>query len=263
MHQAIGRRLNSQFPRELCDLVADSLALVQCWEPPDYLSGPERGRMFERLFCRFCDVRGFPLSERPGSRTLCGEKSASGFNHESDAVVALPSFLVHVELKYLTEELDKNELLIFNQKGFDFLARANLSLRRRPLYRLLLSGRLISQEARRFALQWGIITVESDRLPLPLVQRFAGSYALGHDLWACEIRDQVREELPQIIVPLQKRLQRFASLLGTDEPLLSDRRVDRVLELYQLRFGDACWTARDEVDPEWLEERYDALQLGS
>lgn len=49
--------------------------------------------------------------------------------------------------------------------------------------------------------------------------------------------------------------------MGTDEPLLSERRMDRVLELYQLQFGDACWTAMDEADPQWVEERYDALQL--
>jgi hypothetical protein len=256
----MGRHLNSQFPPEFCTLVRDSFALVQCWEPY-HLLGSERGRMFEKLFCRYCERQRLPLSERPGSRTLCGDRSASGFNHESDAVVALPGFLVHVELKYLTEELNKNELLIFNQKGLDFLAAASLPLRRRPLYRLLLSGRLISQEARRFALQWGIVTVEPNRLPLPLIHGFAGTHSFGQNTCPAEIRHQLREEIPQIITPLQKRLLRLASLMGTDEPLLSERRMDRVLELYQLQFGNACWTAMDEADPQWVEERYDALQL--
>src|SRR5215472_3731104 len=139
MSSLILRKIDNQFPREFCNLVADSFALVQCWEPYD-LQGSERGRMFEKLFCRYCERQRLPLSEKPGSRTMCGDKSASGFNHESDAVVALPGFLVHTELKYLTEELNKNELLIFNQKGLDFLAAASLSLRRRPLYRILLSG---------------------------------------------------------------------------------------------------------------------------
>jgi hypothetical protein len=217
--------------------------------------------MFERLFCRYCDRKGLPLSERPGSRTLCGEKSASGFKHESDAVIALPDFLVHVELKYLSEELNKNELLIFNQKGLDFLATASLALRRRPLYRLLVSGRLISQEARRFALQWGIVTVEPDRLPILLVHRLAGNYVPNLDSWASEIQGQVWDEIPYIISPLQNRLQRFVSIMCGDESLLSEERIERVLDTYQLRFGDACWNAMDWFEPNWLEERYDGLQL--
>ena len=262
MGQLIPQRIDKQFPPELSTLVADSFALIQCWEPY-HLQGPERGRMFEKLFCRYCERKRLPLSEKPGSRTLCGSRSASGFNHESDAVVALPTFLVHVELKYLTEELNKNELLIFNQKGFDFLAAANLALRRRPLYRILLSGRLISQEARRFALQWGIITVEPNRLPLPLIHRLAQIFSFGHHALAVEVRNQFSEEIPQIITPLQKRLLRLASLMGTDEPLLSEHRIDRLLKVYQLQFGDACWTEMDEVDQEWIEKRYDTFQLES
>jgi hypothetical protein len=175
----------------------------------------------------------------------------------------MPAFSVQVELKYLTEELNKNQLLIFNQKGLDFLAGTSLSLRRRPLYRLLLSGRLISQEARRFALQWGIITIEPDRLPLLMIHRLATSYALGQSTRVAEWRADLLEEVPQIIEPLQKRLQRLASLMGTDEPLLSSQRIDRALEVFQLQLGDTCWTAMDETEPHWLAERYDCLQLES
>ncbi|HEV7373545.1 MAG TPA: hypothetical protein VGN95_02420 [Pyrinomonadaceae bacterium] len=254
------RKPGNPFPRQLVELAADSLAMVQCWEPY-HLPGPERGREFEKIFCRYCEVKGLTLSERPGSRTLCGQKSASGFHHESDAVIAMPSFMVHVELKYLTEELDKNQLLIFNQKGLDFLAASGDSLRRRPLYRLLVSGRLISQEARKFALQWGIITVEPDRMPLPVIHKLAGSCIPGQEEWAAAMQEEIWAEIPRIISPLQQRVERLASIISEGEPLLSEPRIDRVLSVYQLQFGDACWNAMDEVEPGWIEERYDALKL--
>lgn len=260
MDQLFIRKPGNPFPRRLVELVADCLAIVQCWEPY-HLPGPDRGREFEKVFCRYCEMKGLTLSERPGSRTLCGQRSASGFNHESDAVIAMPSFLVHVELKYLTQELGKNELLIFNQKGLDFLAAAGASFRNRPLYRLLVSGRLISQEARRFALQWGIITVEPDRLPLPVVHKLAGSCIPGLPAWAARMQDEVWDEVPQVISPLQRRVERLTSAVSAGEPLLSPPRADKVLGPYQLQFGDACWDAIDEAEPGWLEERYDALKL--
>jgi hypothetical protein len=225
------------------------------------MPGPERGRMFEKLFCHYCNQKRLPLSERPGSRTVNGQKSASGFNHESDAVIALPGFVVHVELKYLSCELNKNELLIFNQKGLDFLASSSSSLRRRPLYRLLLSGRLVSQEARRFALQWGIVIVEPDRLPLLLIHKLAGSCIPGLKNQAAAMQDHIWTEIHQIVAPLQKRLQRLASIIDAGEPLVGELRMERVLNAYQLCFGDACWSALDETQPGWLEEHYESLQL--
>jgi hypothetical protein len=253
------RRSEIHFPRVLYELVADSFAIAQCWEaycPP----GPERGREFERIFLKYCDLTEKPLSERPGSRTLNAERSASGFRHESDAVIAWPGFIVHAELKYLSSELDKNELLIFHQKGLDFLA-ARIGVRRRPLYRLLLSGRLISEEARRFALQWGIIVVEPERLPLLLVHRLAGCIIPGLDSEAKGLQDEVWEEVPRIVSSAQRRLERFVSLLATDQPLVSEIRIARTLELYQLVFGDACWSALDEAEPGWIEQRYDCLRV--
>ena len=117
-------------------------AVVQCWEPFP-ISGPKRGRKFEEVFYEYCRRRGLPLSEtaRPDF-LLYG--SASGFSHESDAVIAMPGITVHLELKHLSHEVTKNDLVIFNQKGLDFLASPNAEVRRRPLYRILLSGSLLT-----------------------------------------------------------------------------------------------------------------------
>lgn len=260
VYEFFTRRADRRFPNALYQIVADCFAITQCWEPLPS-AGPERGRHFERVFCQYCDNTGAPLSERPGSRTLNGTRSSSGFNHESDAVIAWPDFIVHVELKYLSTELSKNELLIFNQKGFDFLAAANASVRRRPLYRLLVSGRLISEEARRFALLWGIVVVEPERLPLLLVHGLAGCVIPRFPAWAAALQDEIWDEVARIIAPAQKRLERFVSLLSGGEPLVSDSRISRLLEVYQLHFGDAVWAALDDVQPHWLEERYEKLKV--
>ena len=75
-----------------------------------------------------------------GLQTIRIQFSASGFNHESDAVIARADLTVHLELKYLSQEVTKNDLVIFNQKGLDFLAGSNANLRRTAFYRVLLSG---------------------------------------------------------------------------------------------------------------------------
>jgi hypothetical protein len=246
------------FPKFLYDLVSDCFAIVQCWEPYA-LTGPQRGRFLEKLFCRYCESKRLPLSEVPGSRTLCGQTSASGFSHESDAVIAMPDLVVHVEMKHLTSQLGKNELLIFNQKGLDFLAAANRTIRRRPLYRLLLSGYPVSEEARRFALQWGIIVIEPERMPLLVLHRFAGHWVPCLKSPAVELQDQIWEEIPRVLVPLQERMRRLVSILGDNEPLISTLRIERMLEIYELQCGDAYWAALDEAVPGWLENTYDAL----
>jgi len=254
------RRAEIHFPKFLYDLVSDSFAVVQCWEPCG-LSGPERGRFFEQLFCHYCTSKRLPLSETPGSRTLSGQRSASGFLHENDAVITMPDFTVHVEMKHLTSELNKNELLVFNQKGLDFLAAQNRTVRQRPLYRLLLSGYPIAEEARRFAVQWGIVVVEPERMPLLMVHRLSGQKVPKLDRSTTELQDQIWNEIPQVLVSLQQRIRRLASLLTGDEPLLSTLRLQRLLELYQLKCGDAYWAALDNAIPGWLEDAYDALGL--
>src|SRR5438445_13239237 len=100
------RRKERQYPQFLVDLVTDMFASVQYWEPPA-IPGHERGRLFEEIFYRYCENRQIRLSERAGSRTLNGHRPASGFMHESDAVMATPDLFVHVELKHLTSELSK------------------------------------------------------------------------------------------------------------------------------------------------------------
>lgn len=249
------RRTEQHFSARLYDLAFDLFAIVQYWHPD--ASGADRGRLFEKILCRYCEAKQLPMSERPGSRTIRGVRAASGFMHENDAVLAFPDFTVHFELKHLTDHLGKNELLIFNQKSLDFLAAESARLRRLPLYRILLSGGLLNDSARRFAIQWGIMVIEPDRFPFLPLHWCAGRAVNNLCYVSLAEQDDLWDEVPYLIAPIQDRITRFAKLLATDEPVVGSHRVDWAINHMQRQVGDHYWNALDELDPTWLEHRFD------
>jgi hypothetical protein len=83
--------------------------------------GAQRGRDFEQLFYDLCDRRGVHLCERAGARTVAENRAASGLRHEVDGATHAAAGITHWELKHLNTHVPKNELLIFNGKGLDFL----------------------------------------------------------------------------------------------------------------------------------------------
>ena len=188
-----------------------------------------------------------------GSRTVRGKYAASGFMHESDGVIVTPELTLMLELKYLGGELGKNELLVFNQKGLDVLAADGRDLRSKPLYRAIVSGSILTPAARRFAAQWGILVIEPERIPLPLLHRFAADRIADGGRVSAQVRDAMLREVPQLVAPLQVRL------FDEDGELVGTHRLDRVLGEYQRAVGDDYWSAMDEKVPGWLEDRFDDL----
>lgn len=255
------RKTERFYPRFLYQLALDMFSIVQCWEPFP-ISGPQRGRVFEELLYTYCRRRSIPLSETAGSRTIRRQFSASGFNHESDAVIAMPDLTVHLELKYLSQEVTKNDLVIFNQKGLDFLAGSNANLRRTPFYRILLSGSLLTHEARTFALQWGILAIEPERMPLLLLHWLSGHFIPELRPSIAESSDEIWNEVPVFIVPLQQRVKRLATLLDCGEALVSPLRIEKMTNI-QRECGDAYWSALDTAVPDWLEDVFSGLGMNS
>jgi hypothetical protein len=243
------------FPPLLADVSLDLFAVVQNWRPPTELSGSERGRFFEQVFFSYCQRRGFHLVEQAGSNTLNGQRAASGFHHESDAVIRCGDILLQVELKHLTHELGKNELLVFNQKGLDFLFAQNSALRQRPLYRLVVSAGPLAPAARAFALQWGLIVVEPNHLPLPVL------YSL-----ACQDKSpwpevlEICREVPHLIIPLQARTTRFVAALADGGAIILPSRVERMLTVLQKQQGDRYRRGIERAPAGLVLERYGALR---
>jgi hypothetical protein len=149
--------------------------------------------------------------------------------------------------------------LIFNQKGLDYLLSDNLGLRQRPLFRVILSGSLLRPEARRFALQWGILAIEPDRLPFIVLHDLAGRYIDDLLEVTPEEQDEIWQEVPQLIAPLQSRVKRFALLLACNEQSLGDYRIDCAINHLQRVLGDYLWRAIEQQSPDWLENRFDAI----
>lgn len=245
------------YPAWFYELVADMFAIVQHWEAP--VRGAARGRLFESIFHTYCDLRDLRVTERPGARTIRHERSASGFSHETDAVIGLPDLTVHFELKHLLTPLGKNELLIFNQKGLDHFLGGGESFRETPFYRVILSGHILTPEARRFALQWGIIVIEPDRLPLLLIHDLAGRIVPRLRSVGITVQDEIWSEVPSLLSPLQRKISGFSQLMGTGQRCILDFRLDRAIDFIQRVVGDQYWMALDANEPQWLEQRYDAL----
>jgi hypothetical protein len=192
-------------PHPILDVAVRAYALVEVGGLSG--CGPERGRNFEKLFYDLCAKRGLILSERAGAKTLAEQRSASGFLHEVDGATRSAECVTHWELKHLTSDLDKNELLVFNGKSLDFLYGSNPLFSKIPLLRFLLSGRNVGQDSRVYSVLWGIALVEPGRLPLPLLYeavarsacdllRPGDREAVKHDLrWACRPLQRVLKEL--------------------------------------------------------------------
>ena len=251
------RGTTEKFPRILHEICNDLFVIAQYWRPS--VEGVEKGREFERILYRYCEKYRLPITERSGSRTVRGVRAASGFLHESDAVLSFPDMTVHFELKHLLAEVTKNDLLIFNQKGLDFLLAEDHIIRRFPFYRILLSGGLVSPAARRFALLWGILVIEPDRLPFLTIYYLANRVVENRKFVSLQVHREILEEVPRLIVPLQHRLRRIADILGGDEALIGTHRLDWAVNHLQRVNGDHYWNCLDELDSMWLEERFDSL----
>jgi hypothetical protein len=240
-------------PDNVLDVAALAFAVVEVGGLTGY--GPERGRDFERLFYRICDRRGVYLTERAGSRSLAGQRSASGFRHEVDGATRALECITHWELKHLTSELVKNELLVFNGKGMDFLYGSDPLYARVPLRRFLLSGSEVGEESRLYSVQWGIMLIEPYRLPLPLlyeaVARGAGCGLSEHD------RAAVRSLVPWACRSLQLFLKEINDwIAGSDQTRcgpLANRHAREVIAV-QAQIGPDVIDCLAEQCPEWIDE---------
>jgi hypothetical protein len=221
--------------------------------------GPERGRNFEQLFYALCERRKVLLSEKAGARTLGGRASASGFAHEVDAASRAMTAATMWELKHLNKPLDKNELLIFNGKGMDFLQGGDALTAKMPLLRFLLSGGNVREECRRYAILWGITVIEPGRLPLPIIYE-AAARGLARGLSVAEMR-AIRVLTPWASRALQDAVAELAKRVadqaagGGPVPVLS-RRVSELLDI-QEQLGVEVLDSLDDQWPDWADNLAD------
>jgi hypothetical protein len=216
------------------------------------LKGPARGRLFEQTLYGEWEGRRLELDTRAGGRLVRGYRSASGLIHENDGVIVAPDLTVHVEAKHLTDVVPKNEVLVFNQKGLDYFAAEAVDLRRRPFYRVLISGGPVSDEVRSFALLWGIVLVDPDRLPLPVLHWIVGSsLAMPEHLRRSALT--LWREVPRFVTPLQDRVRRLSECLSAPGTEIVSRSAIGFMLNAQAVIGEALWQLLDMHDPDWLD----------
>jgi hypothetical protein len=240
-------------PNNILDVLARAFTVVEVGGLSGF--GPERGRNFERLFYRLCLRRGVNLCEKAGSFTLAQQRSASGFAHEVDAATRSVETITHWELKHLTAQLEKNELLVFNAKGMDFFYGSDEFFAAIPMLRFLLSGWTVGERSRAYATLWGIMLVEPRRFPLPLLYEAVARGA--HVCLSPGGRDSIRGKLPWACRPLQKVLNELGcwgnGMSLTCAGPKATRRVQEVLAM-QDTFGSTVSDYLAEINPDWIDE---------
>ena len=218
-------------------------------------SGPERGRNFEQLFYKICERLGVRLTEKAGSRSVAGQKSASGFAHEVDGATRAAIANTYWELKHLSSRLEKNELLIFNAKALDFLYGGGPLFRSVPLLRFLLSGRNIRDDCRAYAVQWGIAVIEPGRFVVPLIYE-AMSRGFGTHLSKAD-REAVFQLAPWACRSLQMVVQDVALRCGSHTiaalPTSMARHAKEVIDM-QEQIGPDLLDSIEEQHPDWVND---------
>ena len=244
---------NPLLPSTILDVLLRAYAVVEVGGLSG--SGPDRGRNFEKLFYSICERRGVMLSERAGSRTLGGRRAASGFGHEVDGASRAMAAATMWELKHLSSPLEKNELLIFNGKGLDFLHGGDALTAKMPLLRFLMSGANIRDVCRRYSLLWGITVIEPGRVPLAIIYEAAAHGAV--DNLSQHDQDAIRYRVPWASRSLQVAVSELAQRVsgqssGMHVPVL-DRRISELLDI-QEQLGVEVLDNLDDRWPDWVDD---------
>ena len=163
-----------QGSQELVLAFVEAAYLLARFHPPA-LVGTAGGRQWERWAASTLGASGAWIRQGPGRLTLFGTKSASGLGHELDGGAARGSTTLILEAKaYSDHGPSKEDLMYFDRKTFDLFIARRRTGERGPHYRVLASTQAMEPAFRKYSFLYGIIAVEPDVLPIPLLLQMAG-----------------------------------------------------------------------------------------
>lgn len=181
--------------------------------------------------------------------------------HEVDGATRAVRCITHWELKHLTTDLPKNELLIFNSKGLDFLQGFSPHFAKTPFLRFLLSGGNVRDVCRYFAVLWGIMLIEPERLALPLLyEAVARGGAACLSAADC---DAVRYRVLWSCRSLQSVVRELADWSSSTGSVMRNRCGPSMLRCakeamdIQEQIGANVLDYLDEHFPDWIDELAD------
>ena len=203
--------------------------------------GAARGRIWEEKVSVHLAQRGVPVESVPGGYRVLGFISLSGLLHQIDATVSCSDAIVLAEWKAYSGALPKNDLLRFKAVTDDFYMSFSGAGLSRPVFRVFGGIGSASNDLRRYAALHGIVLIECDRWPLPIL-------ACDNFVWPSEPTAgpsvHEREALAWGVRPLQRVMRplRAGGFLypAPDTPA----RVESFLRLHEY-WSDHLWAAVD------------------
>lgn len=244
----------------LAEICKDLYCILRFY-PFENTPGPKRGRELEKVFDDYCLSKSLRLVEHPGSSTLFGYKSLSGIGHEVDGSINGGDWKLHIELKAYRQEVPKDQVMLFNERSLDYYFAFFRNGKSYNLYRAFVTDSPLELMVRRFCYSWSIITVEPDRLPIPVILEY-----LRREKWEqffeFGILQEVERILPRYSLPLDQILVRIydplPSICIKGSMLPSPKDLDEIEEIHAF-ISDEVLETIEEADPEHFEGHTEKL----
>lgn len=115
-----------------------------------------------------------PVDALPGAAKVFGMVSLSGLRHQVDLTLGTIDALIIVECKCYRGPLPKNELLKFKAVTDDYYMSIAVDMPRRPVVRIFGGPGDAQDDVRRYAALHGIVLIERQRWPVPVVLSWDG-----------------------------------------------------------------------------------------
>lgn len=223
-------------PDLMCNFARDAHIVAKYGEKSD-------GRLFEAALAEIARLLGFPYVQGAGSLDLFGTRAASKLHHELDLAMAAPGMVGIVEAKDRRDGIGKNDVMLFLQKTFDYYFGKLAERRRDPTWRFMVSGTPVERPLSILCIQHGLIVVEPNSLPLPLLLRFVARPSAERLFDDGQLGEAVRLfepaclPLERIFVPKGNRLEvsinRYLSSDAEDTQWLATRMSEEILNEIQ------------------------------
>lgn len=206
------------------------------------------GRAFERRVERHLAATGVrPVDVFSGVRSL-GSQSLSGLYHQIDATGTTREAVVIGEWKAYRGSIPKNDLMRFKAATDDYWLRQH-SYAAGPVMRVFGGTGYVSPALRRYAAQWGICLITTDRWPSPLL-------ASDTTAWPGAAPDRLaRRYLAWLARPLDTVCTPRPDGSWSIPKPATDATIDHFLALHD-RWSDELWRrfdARPGSFDQWVD----------
>lgn len=186
------------------------------------LEGTERG--LAALVTKLVRRSEIPYEELGGAATLAGTRSASGRRNEFDVVLGRSPDVVVVELKNWRQEVPVAEVMLLFQKVLDHWAVKAKAIS--TIHPVMACSSGLTEDARRFCFIWGVVPIEPELIPPPLLLEFLDR----HDEARALISEADRKHAAEVLAPFRAgvtdRLGWVASNRGPRLRALLGERMD-------------------------------------